>query len=271
MVDPRAQRRPRRRRPPPGRASSSRFVPCSTRTMPSAAERQALARVHGAGRRSSRCRRRRRARPTARSAAAPRCSCVSATASKSCSWVATSETSNREVSDSPPRRLSAPAGSRRAEPSRRSAVVAGSRTAGRSRAVEVVADPLGSYGRSVDRCRRRPAPASPAAATVSPVVSRSQPSSVHSTCWIAVSRPSIDRRAGSERARAEVGDVPLAVRRVDQGAVSGLLQLGVRVVQVRAQVVVVVAAEVRRRVAGEERVDRSRLVRAGDRRATGRG
>ena len=89
---------------------------------------------------------------------------------------------------------------------------------------------------------------------------RSQPAvmSVHSTFWIAVSRP---RRCGRsirlEWTRTEMGHVPLPAGRIYQTSMSRLLQIGVRVVQLRAQKVVIISAEVRRRIARYERVDRS--------------
>ena len=60
------------------------------------------------------------------------------------------------------------------------------------------------------QCRRRPA--------------ASQPSSVHSTCCIAVSRPSIDCRCGSKGRAQRWATYHSPVGRVHQRAVSGLLQ-----------------------------------------------
>ena len=69
---------------------------------------------------------------------------------------------------------------------------------------------------------------------------------------------------GLEWTRTEMGHVPLTRRRIYQTSVSRLLQIGVRVVQLRAQKVVIVPAEVRGGIARQERIDRSGLVRTGD-------
>ena len=61
-----------------------------------------------------------------------------------------------------------------------------------------------------------------------------------------------------------MGHVPLTSWRVHQTSMPCLLQIGARVVQLRAQIVAIVPAEVRSRIARQERIDRSRLVRTGN-------
>ena len=81
-------------------------------------------------------------------------------------------------------------------------------------------------------------------------------------CGLAAERGPVVR---SDRACAQVGHVPLALRGAHQGAVTGLLELGVRVEPVELEVVRVAAARDARGVARQERVERVRFVGSLDR------
>ena len=193
---------------------------------------------------------------------------VSTEATKPCNGVATTELSWRDVTDSPPRSRrpgpsrptssqSAVAGLRKVENQRSSS---GPRNTVRRTVSEATASGVTPVGDGVSSRARVP-----------PVLRRSQPSSDQRTCCTCGLPAEGAPVVGADRARAEVGDVPLAVRGAHQRAVTGLLQPGVRVEPGGLEVVRVVATGDVGRVAGQEGVEGVGFVRPLDDRRPGQG